>query len=171
MRIFALLFCLTCGGLDLDRARKSGFFDPEKWLVGSKAGYGVALDRNGNPVATFFIERECRIVATNEGECRDNPSGFVGAAERTLSYRLEYLDNLDVEVRLKQSSSEEVRGLVYGNQMVLSGQQKIIGSEKLTDVAVHFQRLSGPGEPVLQKETYRYLGLEAGKVEIFWLNR
>ncbi|MBE7438758.1 MAG: hypothetical protein HS115_09920 [Spirochaetales bacterium] len=171
MRIFALLLCLSCGGLNLDQARKSGFFDPEKWFVGSRIGYGVAADRNGNPVATFSIERECTLLATNHGECLDKQAGFVGAATQKVIYNLDYMDNLDVEVSLKQSAEESVKGLVYGNQMFLTGQQRIIGSEKVARVEVHFQRLSGPGEPVLQKETYRYLGLLAGQVEIFWLNR
>jgi hypothetical protein len=169
---FSLLLAamlLGCGGLDLQQASKSSFFDPEKWFPGKKSGYGVAYDRNGNVVQNFFIQRDCQAPLATSGTCSDliNYSNLP-ATRATMKYSLEYMDNLDVTIAMEHSADEITRGQVYGSNLILKGKKRIMGAPALSTVAVHFHRVMGPGEPAVQKENYTYAGLAAGSVEIFW---
>ena len=169
--LFAL-FVLTaaCGGYRPDLAR-GPHIHPSGWLAGRMQGRRLVFDRNGNIKETAVIQRECTLSNSTEGHCIDQESAYLPelrSGHSELRWSIRYTDGHTMILKMDDGRGHLV-GSNLGALLMLRGARQIPYSTRTAHADVRFERLPGPGDPVLATETYSSWGIDLGVVQTFWV--
>ena len=165
-----------CGGFNEHMARSHGpELDPARWLSGKMTGRQIITDRNDNIVQTARIMRECKPTDQTRGECVDTIEYYYNNREgkkpatttNRMSWTIDY--SRDSRVVIKDNFGK-LQGRVLGSVLLLEGNKRLPGEEKKSSsLEARHQLLPGPGEPLLETENYRILGITIGTTRTYWV--
>lgn len=167
-----------CGQFDPENIREKGpKLTPTSFFKGQRIGHQMIMDRNRNIKEIATIHRDCVVLEELSGQCVDQVKFHYSKKKReqSIQWSETYLSHRQVELNI---IDQEKEGSVFGiesansSMIYLEGEKSVpLDNDRKMSVSVRYQRLRGPGDPVLQTEVYKVFGITMGIVETFWIKK